>query len=250
MEHCHHHHSQSIFDFASFGEIGVLLTIFVTGVLGSLTHCIGMCGPLAAAQTSMRLMGVQNSRISELERLKVSLLLPYYFGKAITYTTLTALFIVFKNSIGSVAEIPAMKWLTIAFLIAVAGLFAHSAFQRSFIIPIPGLRKVTQKFAKFISPWRLSSYGFQGILLGMILGLIPCGLVYGVIINATANMSSTPLALAAIFLFGFSTTPGLFIASFFGTQILSRFKQSFKLLYALLMLINAGLLLQYALKLI
>lgn len=250
MSHCNHSYHNDFFDFSSLGEIGILLTIVVTGIIGSLTHCIGMCGPFAAAQTSMRLMGIQNKKISEFERLKVAFLLPYYIGKALTYSLITLLFFIFKNSVSRMSDLPYINLAAFVFLSLISLLFIITAFRKNLSIPLIGFDALGKRLSKAISPWRLSTYGVQGFMMGMILGLIPCGLVYGMIINAITNISSMWLAVATMFLFGLSTIPGLFVASFFGVQILNRFKQSFKYIYSLMMLLNAALLLQFALKLI
>ena len=61
---CHHsHESQNVFvqyildsDILGISGISIICAMFIYGIIGSFTHCIGMCGPIALGQMNMRLM--------------------------------------------------------------------------------------------------------------------------------------------------------------------------------------------------
>ena len=66
--------------------------------------------------------------------------------------------------------------------------------------------------------------GFKGYLLGILLGFIPCGLLYGAIIIA-ANINNFMLAGFAMFVFGIATIPSLLVTSYSGFLFLNKFKE-------------------------
>jgi sulfite exporter TauE/SafE len=239
--------------FASFGEIGVVLALFSSGLAGSFTHCIGMCGPIALGQVSMRLMNIPPGKMSQIDRLKSSAILPYYFGKAITYAILGALASTFAATF---KQYPVFKYIALIALLIAALLFIRSAVSGSFTIwqanPKSYWGKLQAKLGKFLSNKlplnRLSSYGISGFGLGMLLGLIPCGLVYAALVMATAGTDNTLLAAFSMFAFGIGTVPGLFLVGYFGQEIINRFRKAASLFYRAMMFINALIILNYVIR--
>ena len=69
---------------------GTLAGLFLTGLIGSLTHCAGMCGPFVLSQVAARLETVPAARMREWHRLSGGALLPYHLGRATTYAALGA----------------------------------------------------------------------------------------------------------------------------------------------------------------
>jgi sulfite exporter TauE/SafE len=244
MHNCHHDLaiplSNSLFGIEG---LGIVVTLFLTGLVGSFTHCIGMCGPFAVAQTSIRLMNIPKNKLSQKARFNASLLLPYYFGKTFTYCLLLILayFVSenFKNS-------STYKYFALFFLVSTALLFVRIAINKNFnLIKIPFLNKF------FSNKVDLShTKGFKGFIAGATLGLIPCGLVYGAIVAALAVTDNLAISLIAIVSFGMATVPGLFITSYFGQYVLSKYSKFFDYLFSAIMILNAVLLLGYALKLV
>jgi hypothetical protein len=89
--------------------------------------------------------------------------------------------------------------------------------------------------------------GFRGYFLGLILGFIPCGLLYGAF-AISAVISSPILAAAGMFFFGITTFPSLFFTAcggFFLTKL-----PEFKFIAKAVILINVVMLFLMALKLI
>lgn len=244
MHNCHHDIAAPI-STALFGieGFGIILTLFLTGLVGSFTHCIGMCGPFALAQTSMRLMNISPKKLSQKARFDASALLPYYFGKSITYCILlTIAYFISENFKDS----QSYRYLALFFLISAAFLFLKFAFNKSFtFIKIPYLEKF---FSNKIN--LTNTRGLKGILAGMTLGLIPCGLVYGSIVAALSATDNFLISLAAMFIFGIATIPGLFIVSYFGQFILTKYSKLFNIAFSIIMILNALFLLGYALKLL
>ena len=177
-----------------------LLTAFSVGLLGSF-HCIGMCGPIALA------LPIQDQ--SKTKRLLSSLI--YNFGRISTYATLGVLLGLVGNTL---VLIGLQQWLSVILgvLILLGVLFPHTLSRitgnNRFIAPI--LSKVKQQMAKLLA-WQ-SWKAF--LLIGMLNGLLPCGLVYVAILGAiaTANPFYSALYMA---LFGLGTMPMMLLVTQF-----------------------------------
>ncbi|MFI4983684.1 MAG: sulfite exporter TauE/SafE family protein [Rickettsiales bacterium] len=245
MEHCHHEISDALYT----GDIlGLITLIFMTGLTGSFTHCISMCGPLAIAQTSVRMMTLKPNKMSELQRIKLSFLTPYYLGKATTYCCLGTLLYLFAIQFSN-SKI--FSWIAALILLATALFYFLSGVLRDFTFLKLTAFKPYKKLHTFIvnktSHLTYQPYGFRGFLLGMILGLIPCGLVYATLITAATYAPNLLVLNFSLFAFGMATIPGLFVAGYLGNLVLH---QHMKVLFSIVMFINCIILVCYALKLL
>lgn len=258
MAHCNHHHAaKSSFNFDEMLGLlgldadgsGLILTLFLTGLAASFTHCIGMCGPIALTQMSMRLMHLPKEKMQEKYKLSAALSLPYYFGKAFTYVILMLTAMIFSKSI---KNIPYIKWVALSLLIITALLFIKSGLTKTFQLfsfELPFKTKLDNFITRSINKLNLSPYGFKGFIMGMILGLIPCGIVYASIITIISKAESYFIAVSAMFMFGLATLPGLFLVSYLGSHILNSKRTIFNSLYSLMMFVNAYLIISYAFNL-
>lgn len=257
MCECHHHtqHAGSMlsttgFDFLAMGEWGIVLALFVTGFLGSFTHCIGMCGPFALSISEMRLMSLGRGKLQQRQKLKALFATPYYLGKAVTYTLLGALFYLASEILKNIPGINYVAFVLLSFVVAafvMMGVNASVNLGGNLGLKFTWLIKVIEKQTKAIG----SQFGIRGFATGMVLGLIPCGLVVASIAQAASYASNLPIMMLAVFAFGIATIPGLFLVALFGGVVLSSSsKKIFQILYALVMFYNAYILVVYALKLV
>ncbi len=178
-----------------------LIIILTTAFLGSVGHCIGMCGGIVVAYTSSKIdpkSAYMHQTASHLA---------YNFGRVTTYAILGAVF----GMIGSVlAFTPTAKGI----LFVVTGiLMVLTGF--SLIGNIRFLNSVEWSIAQY--PWYQKSFqkliGSKSYvsfyLLGMLNGIIPCGLVYSFAIFAAST--ATPWGGALVMaIFGLATIPALF----------------------------------------
>jgi hypothetical protein len=67
MHECHHN-TIDPFVFSFLGEYGMIIALIISGLLGGFTHCIGMCGPIAVAISTNRLLGIGNAEMSEFRK--------------------------------------------------------------------------------------------------------------------------------------------------------------------------------------
>ncbi len=259
MAHCdHHQHDHSLSILNEFiqalgfdaGSGGLILTMFFTGLASSFTHCIGMCGPIALTQMSMRLMSLPKGKMTERNKLSCAFSFPYYLGKSLTYVVLMLIAMSLSKSIKT---IPYIKWAALVLLIITAILFMKSGVTKTFQVinlRFPYRNKLNNFFAKKVSKLNLNPFGIKGFIMGFILGLIPCGVVYASIITIISGTGNYIIAILATFTFGLATIPGLFLVSYLGGQLLNKNKTFFNSFYALMMFINAYLLISYAVNLI
>jgi sulfite exporter TauE/SafE len=176
---------------------------FLTGLLGS-GHCIGMCGGLVAA-LSLSEAGKQGGIFFQLL---------YNTGRITTYTGIGWL----VGWLGSAfAYANTLAGLTRALLIGsdlfviVLGLGSAGIFTFLKInvmqLEFPGpIRKITGAVAELKKlPPALSA-----LPLGLIMGFLPCGFLYAMIIAAGQSAGSANGALMMLF-FGLGTLPALFL---------------------------------------
>jgi len=173
------------------GGISWYIAAFVMGLAGSL-HCLGMCGPIFAASSTFY--------ASPKEYLKPVLI--HHLGKSISYALLGIAMgllgkgmslLLFQNKVMVICGI-------LLILFAFGNMVKWNAFAGLGIW-------VTHRMGKLL--------GKKGgsFLLGIVNGLIPCGLVYAAAIGAAATQNMLYGALFMVF-FGLGTMPALSAAGF------------------------------------
>lgn len=222
---------------------GLLASLLITGLLGSVTHCVGMCGPLVLAQTGAVLEGIPASGMREWHRLKGGLLLPYHLGRATTYAGLGA---VAAGLFGLVPDARFAGILGAALLVLAALGFVGYALPRLGLrLPLsanPAWAGMVERIAK---PLFARPVGVRGYLLGVALGFIPCGLVYAAL-AAAASSGSALAGFAGMLAFALGTMPALIGVGIMGGWAAARFRSLAGRLMPVLYLANAAFLLVLA----
>jgi uncharacterized protein len=233
---------------------GLLFSLFMAGLLGSTTHCLSMCAPFVLSQVTARLETIPLDKMSEFRRLSGAALLPYHFGRMTTY-------VVLGISAGLLAqgliEFSGMKWISAALLILASLFFLGYALKR-LGINFPNLvfwgagQNKEVFFAKilssFLKPFFAQPIGLNGYFLGLGLGFLPCGLLYGALAAAGSSGDSLTAAIGMVF-FTFGTIPSLIIVGFAGHMASRKWRSVISDLAPILLIINSGVLayLAYAL---
>ena len=188
-----------------------LLAAFTLGLLGS-THCLGMCGGISAALSAGNTPG-------HLPRL-----LCYNGGRVLTYASLGALLGLFGGSIAAFAPAlgPALRTLAGLLLIAM-GLYLTQWWL--------GLTRLEQAGALL---WRrlqpltgrlLPADSLPRALgLGLLWGLLPCGLVYSTLSWALAA-ADWRYSAALMLCFGLGTLPAMLASGLAAQRLLSVLRQ-------------------------
>ena len=176
---------------------------FLTGLLGS-GHCIGMCGGIVAA--------LSLSRTEKQGTILFQLL--YNIGRIITYTGIGWLVgwlgsaFAYANTLAGPARalLIASDLFVIILGLGSAGLFAFlnlNVMQLEFPGPV-------QKITRAVSRLRMLPPALSALPLGLIMGFLPCGFLYAMIIAAGQSAEALNGALM-MFSFGLGTMPALFL---------------------------------------
>jgi hypothetical protein len=182
-----------------------LVIILTTAFLGSVGHCIGMCGGIVVAYSSSKV-----DQESSWSRQTLSHL-AYNFGRVTTYTILGAVFGLIGKVIAFTPTTKGVLFVLTGILMILAGasLLGNFKFLNSAEYSVSKQGWFQRTFKLLIQSKSLSSFYF----LGMLNGIIPCGLVYSFAIFAASTAS--PLWGAIVMAtFGLATIPALF---FLGT---------------------------------
>jgi hypothetical protein len=175
-------------------------TAFVLGLVGSL-HCAGMCGPLALALPAAgdTTPGYVLGRIA------------YHVGRIVTYCLLG---IVFGLAGWTFLLAGLQRWISIALGVALLlGLFA----SRKLALWRPVMSAVDQLKSRMSVLLRRRSFAALAVL-GLLNGLLPCGLVY----VACAGAAATGGILAGagyMTVFGVGTVPMMLAISLSGKLV-------------------------------
>lgn len=211
-------------------DTAILFSLSNLGLIGGFTHCTFMCAPIVTAQVANRLAKIPADRFSGFERIKNLSLLSYHLGRITTYSLIGC---VCSFLAGSISNSILFRLLEILFLAIAALVFLNLAFggkiftKKSFI-KLPKLLSTRFSF-NFIFARRLLNYlfknptGVKGYALGLILGFIPCGLLYSAFALA-ATITNSLLAGLGMWMFGIATIPALFLSAsggYLATKILS-----------------------------
>ena len=205
----------------------LFIVAFTIGILGSF-HCVGMCGPLA--------LSLPLSNNSNWAKFSGALL--YNIGRIVTYGSLGLLF----GLIGQTAAVfDFQQWLSIGVGVVILLFiiipdkykiqYSASSYATGFFT------KLRTKLGKLFTQKNHSSL----FVIGLLNGLLPCGLVYMAVAGAiaTGDMASSVLFMAA---FGLGTLPIMWSIAFFGNYVGVGIRQKIRKAYPYMMALMACLL--------
>ena len=211
---------------------GIVAALFVAGLVSGFTHCAGMCGPFVL----MRAVDTAEET-SAWGRIGRATLWRYHLGRATTYAAVGA---------GTAAAADAalnwagLRWLLVALLVAVAAALVLRTVRGTTLVTAPGV--VSHGISRFIArAGRLGDFP-----LGLALGFLPCGVLYGALAAAasTGNVWTGAAAMAA---FALGTAPGLIAVGLGGAFFARRFRHA-RLAIVPLLALNIAILTAFALK--
>jgi sulfite exporter TauE/SafE len=182
------------------------LTIISIAFVGSFGHCIGMCGGIVLAYSSTKI----DTKWTKKDQTYAHLF--YSFGRLTTYTFFGALF-------GFIGSVISFSNVANGVLLIIAGLVMLLVGGS-----LSGKLKIINRIESTIqnSTWYQNNFkellksDFLGsfYILGLLNGLLPCGLVYFFAITAASTASAIDGAIV-MFIFGLSTVPAMFSLGFF-----------------------------------
>jgi len=181
-----------------------ILTSFFVGLFGSF-HCVGMCGPIAIA-----LPVPNSSKISF-----VSGRLLYNLGRVTTYSFLGAVFGLLGSRLvisGFQQSVSIVLGIAIVVVVLIPPKYKAKITQHKFV------QKITLPLKSGISDLFKQGTFSAMFLIGILNGLLPCGLVYVALAGAIASGDAIS-GSAVMILFGLGTIPTMFAATIFGKFI-------------------------------
>jgi|SRR5690554_4533203 len=193
----------------------LLLSAFVLGLLGG-GHCIGMCGGLMGA-LSLAIPADQS-------RKKTIYLLLYNFGRILSYAAAGFIFGLAGWAVDQSSGANFLRLLAGLLLISM-GLYLAGWWSGLLRLEQAGqlLWRHIQPATKGFLPIRQSSHA---LMLGLLWGWLPCGLVYSTLIWS-ASQGNAGLSALLMLVFGLGTWPTL-LASGFAAERLTSFLRSRK----------------------
>jgi sulfite exporter TauE/SafE len=227
----------------------LLLSLFMTGLLGGPTHCSGMCGPFVLSQITARMEATPTTRMREWQRYSNGLLLPYHLGRMTTYILLGLALSMLTSSAGTVAN---LKWVSFAFMLLAAIMFVGYAIPQ-LRLQLPGVKFLESAYSKTVTRHCKGLFarptGVRGYGLGVLLGLLPCGLLYAAV-AAAAAAGDLLLAAMGMACFALGTAVPLWGIGFLGHWASQKYKQLIPQVAPMLMLVNALVLIYLAIEMV
>lgn len=190
-----------------------LWTALIVGIVGSM-HCIGMCGPIAAVlpyQSESRWRTALN-------------VLKYHAGRTLTYALLGGIIGLLGRGVFIAGWQRGFSIAAGVFLLLLA---VFSIRIESRIVSLPGIRNLFT-YVKTRMTLLLKKGSSQSMLtIGMLNGLLPCGLVYLAITGAVST-GSIWKSMAYMALFGTGTIPLLLTTSLAGALFSARIRNTLR----------------------
>jgi sulfite exporter TauE/SafE len=215
---------------------GIFVLMFVTGLTGGFGHCLGMCGPVVAAYS------VALPRRSTLPHIL------YNLGRITTYSILGAAMGLTGSFVGIASGIQGLQKWAMVFAGAVIVLMGVSMAG---VLPLVRYMENRFAFGSYLNKVRdifsegLSTGAFYP--MGVLLGFIPCGLVYTALLAAARAGMEAPnhvegllTGLLVMLLFGLGTFPALLLFGKIVNVIGARLRARLYLVSSIVMII-AGL---------
>lgn len=172
---------------AAFSQHGAWWLVFLmAGLAGGFTHCLTMCGPFSACD---RLCAI--SACAKKSGLVETLSLPFHTGRLACY-----------SAMGFAASLVASQFVTAPWWPYLSSVMLGVAGLLFLLNCISGWHP--RHVMRFLSsrPW----------LRGMLLGFMPCGLLYAALMMA-ATLPNPISGMVAMALFTLGTLPALWLAS-------------------------------------
>ena len=187
----------------------LIITSFLFGFMGSL-HCVGMCGPIALSLSFNPAFRKQY----------IKMILLQTAGRISMYMILGTA----AGLLGEQIQLGGLQ-RTVSILTGVAILlliFLPKKLQLK-IYSLSGMEWFNQQLKRFWYPLLESKASYASYIMGLLNGLLPCGLLYLALI-ASAASGSVLNAVLFMLIFGLATSPALLTIFVSGGYLKKKFQ--------------------------
>ncbi|MCP3931340.1 MAG: sulfite exporter TauE/SafE family protein [Bacteroidetes bacterium] len=186
-----------------------LWTAFTIGLVGSL-HCIGMCGPIALAlpyqaKSKWRIAG--NTLL-------------YNFGRVVTYSLMGVVIGLIGKGL-FMAGYQSILSIVLGVILLIIALFSIQVESKLLSVPI--INRLSFRLKSKLGSLLKAHFTSSIFLIGILNGLLPCGLVYMAIAGAVST-GSIMNAMFYMVLFGMGTIPMMLSLSLAGHLVSIRLR--------------------------
>lgn len=176
--------------------------IISVAFVGSFGHCIGMCGGFILAYSSAKIKPSKSKIVQFFPHII------YNFGRVTSYVILGMIFGLIGGSVTFSHIASGYVYFIIGLIMVLIGLSLMGKLK--FLTSIELSMSMYPKLKNIFSLLMKSDSKLSFYLLGMLNGIIPCGLVYFFLISAVSSGSWYYGGLVML-IFGLSTIPALFL---------------------------------------
>lgn len=212
----------------------ILAPALLLGLAGSL-HCVGMCGPLLLA-LPLDAAG---------KRQVLRQMLVYHAGRILTYAALGMLFGLVGKGL---AVAGFQKILSLSAGVFMLGMALMAWRFERLVTALPGFGAFTQRVKLGIGNLMRHNPNRSTFSIGLLNGLLPCGMVYAALAGAIATTGGLEGGLFMM-AFGMGTLPLLLMVSVFSRSFGTSIRQKIKIAQPILLGLVGLLLLQRGLNL-
>ena len=193
-----------------------LWTAFTIGLFGSL-HCVGMCGPIACAlpvRSGGRWAVLGNALL-------------YNFGRTLTYSLLGGIIGLAGRGL-QLAGFQQIMSVALGVLLLAIALFSINVEAK--LLRLPGLNGLVFQLKSRLARLLKDSAVNASFFIGLLNGLLPCGLVYMAVVGAlsTGGIAS---GMGYMALFGLGTLPLMLATGLAGNFAGQRFRTALRKAY-------------------
>ena len=205
-----------------------LITALLLGLMGA-SHCLVMCGGIAAAASS-----------SSPGKTNYSFLLLFNLGRILSYTTAGLIVSLLGLWLADSHQVAQQVLRSISGVL----LILMGFYVARWWMVLTRLETIGQFFWRYLQPFTRKLIPIQtrpqALGLGLLWGWLPCGLIYSTLAWVAANAQPGMGALT-MFCFGLGTLPGILAAGIFARQLNAYIQHHhFRKLAGLLLMLYGG----------
>ncbi len=177
------------------------MTLFVLGILGSFGHCVGMCTPVTLLLTRPA------QQVAQGPSLRAWLFL-LHTGRLVAYAVLGTAVALLGQALAQAA--PQMRYLQGGLALIIALVLMYMALAAAGRVPSVEMlfTGLTRRWGQAVRQLTVLPHPrlYHALPLGIMWGLLPCGLVYSALLIAASTAHPWQAALGMM-LFGLGTVP-------------------------------------------